>query len=347
TTRLLKYSSSQDAAKLTRYGKSYLRMLKSTDTWLFENRQVAKIGDALSGNLFEHVIPLCEESVIVLREMISSIIQAQEVPSHNEIIRHFLDYRAHYTEMISQCLVEVRRGYELLKTEAVQDNFSKWLDRCSAQDQNDFAELTRGDLRASIDSVHRVVERLHRKWADFLNDVMDHKRKRFGVVDFRAAALYVAKQEYNSAPLNSMLLAAGPPLLQLNVFSSDTFMGALPSPEDPPVEAEVFGWGRADDAEMEKVSALKAWINEREPALLSKLQAGPRSLKDLVAGHSIEMACDVFSLCSLKSVVEDGPLCIGITDDDAIFGMDDGQVSIAELLVWIDPEYEEDDHDAR
>ena len=271
-TRLLQYDNRRDRVKLSDAGRFFLRIGNVSRNWLYEDKQAAKIVQAIRLGEFADVEQFSLDHARALRELAVTINRQIEAPLIDDAASSYMERRG----AIDSMMQEAAKNILLAKSELLAPSTHDQLARFN-QDRGD-AEITLGRLRSLLDGAHRAMESASRTWAKFLTYVQEGGRKQLGVVNFEQIAdgLLSGKTpcDQAAAAVAGVLGWAQSPVL----ISVAEVMAVLPPVETEETEAPlVFA---NDDFGIP--AALQTWIERHYEALREALSRGPQLLSSLI-----------------------------------------------------------------
>lgn len=295
-TRLVRYQPRHDRVKLTDAGRLLIRLIRRRDSWLFEDKEIEKLVQALHSGLFDQVPKIANNSVMSIRELNLDLARITERPNQREIVDAYLERKEHISGMISRCLRSAHSGIELLNTEEIRDRHELWV-----ESQQYEARISLGELAEIVSRVHRATESLSRNWDSLLGKVAENKRALIGVMRFdRFIDHYLShppKPEIDDFFLDGVFGWGR----STTLHSVMDVAGSLP-PEVAPPTKRITTYNISETVDQRK---LRRWLTKHQDAILAKLSSGEKvTLKQFVTEGRIDVqsSSDIAALMGLYVV---------------------------------------------
>ena len=295
-SRLVRYQARLDRVKLSEAGRLWIRVLRHREHWLFEDKEVEKIVAALHGGFFDRIPDIAAEVVTSIRLFNEHLTAILESPSFRELVRQYLQHRAHFSGMIDRCHLAAIQALEIVGTQDAATRHENWLPAAGARG------ISLGELRVHVVRVHRATESLRRRWDELLDAVQQEQRPRVGLVRFDLALDAFLAMPPSEDAMRSMLDGLGGWGSDADYLSILDVEGCLPEAIEPEAPA-----GAEFDLNAAPVNAkMQSWLTRHRARLLAALKAGPKSLFEFLDDGmlAIETPFDIAGLFGTYVMVE-------------------------------------------
>ncbi|KRD79727.1 hypothetical protein [Lysobacter sp. Root983] len=272
-TRLLNYDPRRDRVKLTETGRFFLRLGNVSHNWLYEDKQAAKILQAIKLGQFSDVEQFALDHARALRQLAEDINRQIESPSFDAMAQVYAAQREAINEMLHDAAQYLVRAKAELAMESTQEQLERF---CEIRPDR---HITLHRLRWVLDRAHGAMESASRTWAGFLRRVQEGRRRHLGVVDFGSAMGAIMTGHGDQASIERALTGiygwiAVPTFA--SVFEVDA---VLPPARDgmdvTPLVFDTALTGALDDQ-------LQSWLDHNLDALRAALDQGPQRLSELI-----------------------------------------------------------------
>lgn len=322
-TRLLTYDPRRDRVKLTETGRFFLRLGNVSHNWLYEDKQAAKILQAIKLGQFADVEQFALDHARALRQLAEDINRQIEAPSFDALAQVYAAQREAINEMLHDAAQYLVRAKAELATEATQEQLERF--REIRPDRH----ITLRRLRWVLDRAHGAMESASRTWAGFLRRVQEGRRRHLGVVDFGSAMGALMAGRGDQASVEHALIGvygwiAVPTFA--SVFEVDAVLPPTRDGED--VAPLVFDTALGDSMD----DQLQSWLERNLDALRAAIDRGPQRLSELIDSgdvtplpvNSIQDVSAVFASFAVSHPLGQGdPVELGIAPN-AVHGVKTG-----------------------
>lgn len=277
-SRLIRYQSRFDRAKLSEAGRLFLKVIRHRNDWLYEDKHIESLERALHSGLFEDVPKLLAEILLALRGFAEELTQIRESPSIREMAADYLLRRDHFTDMLGKCDESVKRSLDMLRSDALRARYEQW----SALHADPIVTLA--SLRAGIKELHQATEGLARAWRALLAEIAQTNRRPIGVIDFHAAMAGLLDISPSTEAMEGLIAGACGWSPRARIASTGSFLGTLAPLEEAPSRAPLVYEDDPSQVEQDGEDDIASWLQQNAEAVIAALQRGPIRLSDLMAG---------------------------------------------------------------
>lgn len=272
-TRLVNFDLRRERVRITEAGRLFVKLSNTSHSWLYEDKQAAKLVSAIRMAMFGDIPGLVTEHVGSLRRITEELTRYSEAPGFDQIAASYFANREAINEMLSTTFRHIGAALQLLETRDVQERLRIFLEL------NPTSLVSLQALRGSLRLAHEAMESANRAWARFLGLLQDGKRQYVGVIDFQQAIRRFVDNPPSDKDLEKFLggligWIVTPHFLSVADLDQVIEYEVPRGPIEPVVFEENPDELFADDLEF--------WLGRNAQVLLQTLQLGPVRLADLV-----------------------------------------------------------------
>lgn len=332
-TRLLNFDVRRERVRITDAGRLFVKLSNTSHSWLYEDKQAAKLVAAIRMAMFGDIPGLVTEHVGSLRRITEELTRYSEAPGLDQVAASYFANRESIDAMLSTAFRHVGDALQLLETRDVQDRLRIF------QELNPTSLVSLQALRGSLRLAHEAMEGANRAWARFLGLLQDGKRQYLGVIDFQQTIRRFLDNPPSDAELGQLLggmigWTASPHFLSVADFDQVIEAEVQPVPTEPVAFDENPDELFADDLEF--------WLGRNAEALLQSLQQGPVRLADLIGNpeltplevSTVENVAGLFSVFTVEMPLGTSVRLALSVDDPLLRRAADGRVySLSDLTL--------------